>query len=284
MIRPMAAYFIVSIPRQEQADRKSKIGSIYLHPSFVYMTRGMQCGKIMAIGEIAHIALPEARLGDTLLFHHFVESSEKVQCIAADSEYYYYVVTCKSHNGQNNQTYGVYNGHKIIPHSDYLFLATKQPTERSLGADEYLKDQLTKRDSGIFVFKDWTIDHEGTVKQIQEIKRQIDQLTKSRMTREIARAIETMEAEMNRLSKMLNQQRFELYTIVAGNLQFYDQVAEHYGQRINNGSAVYMLNIACQTKMEFNQVEYIVAKSIHFGAPHTWVRKHFNKESVSSMS
>lgn len=284
MIRPMPAYFVISIPKKEQADRKARIGSIFLHPSFVYMTRGMQCGQIVAIGERAGQALPEARLGDTLLVHHFVESYEKTNCIAVDEYFYYYVVTAMSHNGQNNQTYGVFDGRKIIPHSDYLFLETKQPVDRSLTPEEYLEEELQQQKSGLFTFKEWKIDIESIRKQIAEIKGFIDSLTKTRMNPEIAKVIKEKEAEMDRLSKMLQQQRFELYTIIAGNRQFFDQVEEHYHTRIGPGARIYMLNIACQTKMEFNKVEYIVAKSAHFGAPQAWVRNQLNKESVSISS
>lgn len=260
------------------------IGSIYLHPNFVYMTRGMQCGQIVAIGEIAGQTLPEARIGDTLLIHHFVESTEKQFCIYSDQYFHYYVVTCMSHNGQNNQTYAIYNGSKIIPHPDYIFLDCKQPQESNLNPDEYLAQQLKAQASGIFTFKEWTIDREGITKKIQSIKSQIDQLTKSRMTPEIKEVIEGYEAEMNRLSKMMTKQRFELYTVIAGSPRFFDIVREQYDTPVGNGDKIYMLNIACETKMEFNKREFIVAKTQHFGAPYNWVKNNLSRESASLSS
>lgn len=273
MIKPMPPYFIVSIPRKEQAERKSKIGHVYLHPNFVYMTRGMQCGQIVAIGDTAHETMPEARLGDTLLLHHFVESTEKQFCITSDQHFHYYVVTCMSHNGQNNQTYGIYNGSKIIAHPDYVFLDCQQPTASDLTPEEYLTAQLKAQESGIVTFKDWKVDREEITKRIQAIKAQVDQLTKSRMSPELKEVIEGYEAEMNRLSKLMTKQQFQLYKLIAGSQHFFDMVKEQYETSLKVGDNIYMLNIACDTKMEFNKREFIVAKSQHFGAPQEWAKR-----------
>ena len=254
-----------------------------LHPNFVYMTRGMQCGQVVAIGRIAGETFPQVRIGDTLLVHHFVESSEKTNCIAQDEYFNYYIVTCISHNGQNNQTYAVFDGSKIIPHPDYLFLETLQPRTSSQTPEEYLDAQLTMNDSGLLTFKQWTVDREGIVKQIQDIKRYIEELTKPgmQMTSQVAKVVEEKEAEMNHLSSLLNKKRFELYTIAAINPDFAADVHAQFLLPVKKGDDIYMLNIACDTKMEFQQKEYIVAKAIHFGAPRSWVTHQFNKESAS---
>lgn len=278
MLRPMPAYFLISIPRAEQSERKSRIGKIFFHPNFVYMTRGMQCGQIIAIGDIAAKTMPTAKVGDTLLIHHFVESTEKVQCIYSDEWFNYYVVTCKSHNGQNNQTYAVFDGLKISPHPDYIFLDCEQPRDKSLPADEYVNSQLQKRTSGLFTFKEWSVNREEISKKIQEIKSQIDSLNKTRMNEDIRKVIIEREAEMNRLSSLMTKQRFQMYTIAAGNTSFYQEVGDHYGVYPKDGDIIYMLNIACETKIEFNKKEYIVAKTMHFGAPHSWVVKQINRE------
>lgn len=282
----MPAYFLISIPRKEQHERRSRIGSIFLHPNFVYMTRGMQCGKIESIGSIAAEVMPEARLGDTLLVHHFVESYEKSFCVAADPDFYYYVVTCMSHNGQNNQTYAVFDGKRILPHPDYIFLETKKSAITPAGVDEYLDTQLQKKESGLLTFKNWTIDKEELVKQMSEIKAQIDSLTKPgmRMTDQVAKVIKEKEAEMDAISKMLNKKRYDLYQIAEISPTFKAQVEEEFHCDIWPGDWIYMLNIACETKMEFNGTEYIVAKTQHFGAPQIWVKRQFNKELVSLSS
>lgn len=276
MLKPMPAYFLVRVPRQEQSDRKNKIGSLFLHPNYVYMTRGMQCGQIIGIGSTAIEMLPEARVGQMLLFHHFVESNEKQQCVGQDPNFNYYVVTALSHNGQNNQSYGIFDGKEIIPHSDYLFLECVPKASSGLTLDE----RLEKNASGIFVFKEWRVDREGLREQMEEIKRQIDSLTKAgmRMTDQVAAVIRGKEEEMNRISKLLIQKSYQLYRLTAASRTWLDQVGEEFGCPIDKGDQVYMLNIACDTKMEFHDKEYIVAKSMHFGAPEKWVTEAMRKK------
>jgi co-chaperonin GroES (HSP10) len=238
----------------------------------VYMTRGMQCGRIVAVGDRAADIFPEAQIGQTLLVHHFVESDEKSNCVDSDEQYNYYVVTCTYHNGQNNQTYGVFDGEKIIPHPDYLFLEAP-PSLPALTPDEYLDDQLQESKAGLFVFKQWKLDREAIVERIKELKGQIDQLTKPgmRMTREVSVAVREREQEMDRLSQQLNQKKMEIYTVAAINPDFAAEILSQTFFPVNPGDKVFMLNIACETKMEFNNKEYIVAKCQHFCAPYNWV-------------
>jgi co-chaperonin GroES (HSP10) len=283
MVKPMPAFFLISIPRIQQTERKSKIGNLYLHPNFVYMTRGMQCGKIVSIGSKAAASMPQAKIGDTLLVHHFVESSEKQNCVASDDLYNYYVVTCMSHNGQNNQTYAVFDGKDIIPHPDYIFLECTKAAPRSETPEDYLDNNLKKTSSGLFLFKQWTIDREGIVERIKELKEQIGSLTKPgmNMTADVAKAVKQREEEMDRLSAQLNKKRIERFIVAAINPDFSDDILQQWDCRVSAGDMVYMLNIACETKMEFNGKEYIVAKSMHFSAPASWVHKHLSRELAS---
>lgn len=280
MVKPMPAFFLISILRKEQTERRSKIGSIYLHPNFVYMTRGMQCGRIVAIGRKAADSMPNAKIGDTLLVHHFVESSEKQNCVASDGLYNYYVVTCMSHNGQNNQTYAVFDGKNIIPHPDYIFLECPPPATSAQNPQDYIDNNLQKSQTGLFLFKQWTVDREGIVERIKELKEQIGSLTKPgmRMTPEVAKAVKQREEEMDRLSSQLNKKRMELFTVAAINPDFADDIFQQWQCRVGAGDQVYMLNIACETKMEFAGKEYIVAKSMHFSAPAAWINSHLSRE------
>src|ERR1035437_8362497 len=75
-LRAMPNYFIVKIEIEKQKERKEKIGSLYIHASYTFMRRNMQQGEIVAIGSIVATQFPQAKVGDTLIFHHFVEGSE----------------------------------------------------------------------------------------------------------------------------------------------------------------------------------------------------------------
>lgn len=273
MIKPMPPYFLVRVPRQEQINRKNKIGSIFLHPGFVYLTRGMQCGEIVSIGAKAHDMLPEAQIGHMLLFHHFVEAPDKCQCVAVDPHYFYYVVTAMSHNGQQNQTYGVWDGAKIIPHYDYLFLAVPAPPNSSIPLEQQVDANLQKNQSGLFLFKEWSINREELRLRMEELKKQIESLSKSlsnpnrnpHMNDQVMRQMKILEEEMNEISRKLYAKKYQRFTLVAAHPDFIDYVYECFGTVLTPGNKLYMLNIACETKMEFNGQEYIVAKSQHFG-------------------
>lgn len=271
----MPAYFLIRIPKNRQKERLEKMGNLYLHPNYVYLTRGMQYGQIVAIGEKAQMQLQEANCGDILLFHHFVESHEKSQCVDSDEIYNYYVVTALSHNGQNNQTYGIWQNDTIIPHPEYLFLEAEKPLDLIQTPDEYIEKALKATESGIFLFKEWRIDRAALTSQMEEIKAQIESLSKTKMTAPVIKAIEEKEAEMNRISKIINSKKYQLYNLVAAHSSFTDEVEACFNTTLLPGHPIYMLDIACQTKMEFNNTEYIVAKSVHFGIPQAWT-KQFN--------
>src|ERR1700749_1621609 len=94
-LRPHKAYFLVKINKQEQKDRVEKTDSgIYLAPNYVWLTRCMQNAEIVAIGDFAHKSFPEARVGDTLIIHHFIEGDDETPTeylVDSDETYNYYV-------------------------------------------------------------------------------------------------------------------------------------------------------------------------------------------------
>lgn len=281
MVKPMPAYFLVRIPKHEQFARKEKIGSIYLPPTFVFLTRNMQCGYIVAIGEDAAHFFPDAKIDMLLLFHHFVEANDKQQMVYADKDWNYYVVTCCSHNGQNNQTYGVWTGTDIIPHQDYIFLESDNKTQDTVDVNAFHDVALKPNKNNILLFSNWKTTREDLVEQQAKLRLEIQSLAKSKMTEPIMRAISEKENELNILSKKINNKRYDLYIIKAVNPEYNLWIAECFGQWLAPGSVVYMLNIACKTVIEFNNQEYIVAKTMHFGIPYKWVIRHLKTTSIA---
>jgi hypothetical protein len=272
MIKPMPAYFVVRIPRDKQKERKDKIGSIYLHPNYVYMTRNMQCGEIVSIGRDAQQIFPEAQVGQTLLFHHFVEGFNNDFLVDTDDDYGYFVVTACSHNGQNNQAYGVWTGKEIIPNQDYIFLSPVPPPEVPT-TGQHLNHNLATSEGGIVVFQDWKDSKGSKMAKMAELKKEIEHLCKSKMTDQIKKVIEMKEAEAAAIRKEVFKQRFELYIVEAINPLFNMEVAKIFGTWVLVGEKVYMLNIACETIVEFNKKEFIVAKTQHMGMPLKWIQK-----------
>lgn len=281
MVKPMPPYFLVRVLKKEQKERMEKIGRIYLHPSHIFMTRNMQCGEIMAIGRKAQECFPTAQIGHTLLFHHFIEAQDTYFFVDSDDQYNYYVVnTSLHHNGQNNQGYAVWDGQNIIPHPEYFFLDCEQPKMES-------KDvELIEGKNGLILFKEWKENRQDKERRLEKLQDEVKSLAKTTpMTDQLKWAIEAKEAEMNEISRSLSKTKYDIYRLIAINDDFNARVRETFDMWLRPGDLIYMWDIACQTKVEFNRREYIVAKSIHFAMPYMWAEyKHqqFKKLELST--
>ena len=129
---PLAPFVIVKVEKAIQSDSREKDGYFYTHSDNVFMQRERQYGEIVAFGDDAKKLFPEIKEGQILIFHHFVsgrdieENGENINLVHSDPIYNYYAVTVKSHNGERNLTYGIFDGKKIIPHPDFMFLLKPQ--------------------------------------------------------------------------------------------------------------------------------------------------------------
>lgn len=259
----MPPFFIIRIPKKDQKDRREKIGNIYIPPSAVFMTRECQAGQIVAIGLDAAKIFPEAKIGNILLHHHFVSgkqaegTDEGRYMIHEDEVFHYYTVTSISHNGRQNETYGIFNGKEIIAHPDFMFLEPEPEERNDLSPDEYISDSITKTKSGILVFKKWVESRKSKKERMGRLQLQVKELSKStiqwtnQMPDHIKRAIDIIEDEMNKISKDLNQKRFEPHIVFAASKSL----------PISYGDVVYTLNIASHTEMEFMGKKFLMVKS-----------------------
>lgn len=262
-VKPMPAFFLVRIEKKVQKERREKIGSLYVAPGYTFMTRNLQSGEIIAIGEKAHKEFPEANIGDTLLMHHFVEAQddEKQYLVDEDDTYRYYTVTALSWNGRANETYGVWNGEKIITHQEFILLEKEKyippPTP-----DEYLAQALQETESGLAIFKDWKNTREETESKMASIKSEIESLSKSGTHKpHIQQGIAEKEMELNALSEKINKKTYLPYTIAALN----PCLSEWFHTEIKEGDVIYMMNYACNTEIEFNGIAYLIASTRFIG-------------------
>lgn len=243
------------ILKKEQHDRKDRDGVLYLHPDYVYMARGMQCAEIIDFGKNVAKVFPTVKAGDMVLMHHFVEGKQNENAddgryfLYSDDIYNYYTVTVQSHRGRQNETYGIYDGDTIIPHPEYLFLST-----------EKLEVNISSEDNFIVSRYHETRAEKGT--RMKEIQNHIKELTKSTLSTELNREIERKEAEMNAISKDVNSRFYDKYIIKRAS----HEVAKWFGRDSINHSIGYILNIACNTKISFDDKEYIVAKAKYMSA------------------
>jgi chaperonin cofactor prefoldin len=289
-LTPYAPYFYIRIPRKEQLARLEKVGSIFLPPNEVHFTRGMQWGEIVAVGDAAHEYFPEAQKGQLLLIHWFVEADGKDTTdnrnhfVMSDEKFNYYVVSAFSYNGKNNETYGIYDGEKIIPNKEYIFLEIEQTYSDLHDMDMSMEGlsnlvsnmPFTMSAGGLVIPKKWKPSRTELYLKLETLKAQVQSLSKSNPNLpHVAQGIHRIEAEMNHINHQLYQKMVELYKVAAINPAYNEFLEAAYGEKVDVGDEVLMLNIACDTKIEFFKKEYIVAKTMHVNGTKKWMDKAF---------
>lgn len=282
-ITPMPPYFYIRINKEQQKDRKEKIGSLYIPPDYVYMKRNMQCGEILAIGSKAREYFPQAKVCDVLIMHHIVENHEKSFFIDSDENFNYYMVQGFEVPGERNVTYGVWNGTEIIPNKDYMFLEVEKiesdlsdlEVQSNLAGEGSWKVNIPMMVSkgGLFIPKEIKKSREELTEAMKKNMERIKQLSnnKHRMTSDVISEIHKLEAENVSISKQINKKEEIPQKIAFINPDMKELVMEMFKVDLNIGDVIYILNIACQTHVEFLGKEYIVAENKYLGAPEKWI-------------
>lgn len=283
-LKPLPSFFLIKIGKIDQKERKNKIGNIFIPQTTVFMTREVQYGEIVHIGERAGKAFPEAEIGDTLLIHYFVSGKQSEDAdegrykIDEDEKFNYYLVTAMSHNGRQNESYGVVKKDgTIITHKDYILLETEKPAESDLPPDEFINKSISKTKGGLFLFNQWKESREEKGAKMAELKNRVQELSKSGIhLPHVAKGIRELEMEMDVISKDISKKQYLPYSVAA----FNPILNEWFDAGINAGDVIYMYNIACNTKIEYNAKEYIVAKSDYIGT----LYKPMDLQPVAGMS
>ena len=242
----MSPYYLVRTKKEIEIDRKQKVGSLYMPSNLVYFSRNTQCGEIVSIGSLAHKYMPMAKIGDTLLMHHFVQGTlekknDRTSLVFSDDAYNYYIVTGFDFNGNGNQTFGIFDGEKIITHPDFVFL-DKEITEEELTTSNFLViPQINK------------LTNDAKQKRLVELKHQIKNLTSNRMTTEIRDAIIKKDKEREFITMSLHKKEYLEYKVAYSNPT----------QNIKN--TVFALNIATNYMLEFQNKEYRIVERKYLG-------------------
>lgn len=262
-IKPMPPYFLIRIPKKEQTAKRDKIGSIFVPPTHVFMTRECQAGQIVAIGEDAAKEFPEAKIGNILLHHHFVSgkqhegTDEGRYLIDQDEMFNYYTVTAKSYFGRQNETYGIFNGGEMIPHKEFVFLEPEPEERNDQNPDEFISEATHITENGLIVFKEWKESRKSMKERMSKLKAQVHELSKttelwnSNLREDAARGIRILEEEMNTISKQLNKKEYEPHVVFSAPKNV----------PVVSGDIVYTLNMASRTEMEYLSKKFIVMKS-----------------------
>jgi len=238
-LQPLSPNILVKVPKKTEVEMREMKNGIYLHPNFVWMTRNTQCGEIVALSNKSKKEIPEAKVGDILLFHHFIQRSNSLRgdnnkfLAAEDDDYKFYNVNAIEWNGNNNNTYGVWNGTEIIPHKDYVFL--EKPIEDT---------------------EAWHQSNEKIYEKMEAIKLDVQRLAKNKMTDELMQVMKSKEKEMQQMTMSMQKKEYLQYKIAYANPSL----------GIPNGTYIYAINIACQCVIEFGEKEYIIAESKYMAA------------------
>lgn len=272
--RPHSPYFLVRVSIKKEQESKSKVGSIYIPQTLTFMEWNTQQGEIVAIGEEAGKYFPEAKVGHILLMHHFVQGmspddAREKHLVHFDEEFHYYVVTAYAFNGKDCETYGVWDGEKIIPNKDYVFLNINKADPRNWSYndlphidDEEVNKALQKTEHGILVFNEWKESREQKEARQAEIKKETEELSKSGNHKlKTKQAILKKEWELEAISRDINKQAYEPHTIAFAN----SELAEWFDRPVSAGDILGMLNMSVHTKIKFNEQEFIVAKTKFIG-------------------
>lgn len=291
----MPQFIFVRVPKEEQRERLEKIGILYYPPAYAFMKRGMQCGEILAIGEDAKNHFPEARKGDTLLFHHFIEHKEtksknKFFQIDEDKDYNYYAVTAMSHNGDRGLAYGLWDGEALVPNKEYIFLFPEPKPESDMEDFEFnmggslFKTNIAMKEAGagIVVPKERKMSREEMTEKMKENMARVKKIAPfMRFRRDVVDEILKLESENTKLSKLINKTCYEPFEI-AGVNEFYQRfVYDSFGCLIGANDIIYLLNIASHMKIEFLGTEFIVAETKYIFSPAAWITsaiQNFNRK------
>lgn len=270
-IKPMPPFILIKIYKDAQKMRKEKIGSLFYPPAYVFMKRNCQAGIIVKIGKRAHEEFPEAKVGDALICHHLVENHEKSFFVYSDDIFNYYLVTTIYFNGDRNVTFGVWDGEKVIPNKDYVFLEVEKEIESDLPAFDLTTEggarlvtnmPFQQAAHGLVTIKPKKPTREDLVSKMKANNIKIKQLSRwlPILREQISAEILLLEKENERLSKEINTVKCESRIIAACNPEFSRSTG------LEAGDSLWILNIATYMQVEFMGKEYVISESKYIQA------------------
>lgn len=252
---------VVSINKVKQKEKKEKIGSLYVVTNEKDESRNMQQGEVVGFGSNLNHLFPQAKIGHTAILHWLVESRQRSYKIFEDENNNYYQVTACEFNGRANELYGVWDGEKIIPNPEYIFLEKEKDTR-----------ELKESESGILLYENWTETRKDKEDKMATINAEIQSLTKTKMSNQLAGGIREKEAELAKISNDINKQRIQFYKVAAINPDVAEEIENCFGHEFKIGDKVGFLNLATQTTVEFMGTEYIVALCNHLKCSEKWAK------------
>ncbi len=261
--KPFNPYFLVRTERVKEKEAKTKIGSLYVSEGEALMQYNLSSAEIVDISEKAASYFPEAKIGHQLLIHHFVidvneDASREDHLVHQDEIHNYYVVAAYEHNGKGTECYGVWDGEKIIPNKEFVFLQLDTVAANDLPPEDAIDAALQKSETGLFLFKEWRESREDKEAKQARLKTEVESLSKSGTHKQhIQQAIREKEIEMEAIGGDINKKKYQSYCVAFAN----KELSEWFNREVSTGDTLAILNIAAQSKIKFNGIEYIVCKT-----------------------
>ena len=254
-------FFIVKINKEEQKQKKQGTGLIKNADTFIFGKGGMQSGEVVAIGKLAHLVMPFAKIGGTLIFSWKVEfngeNNEKpnMALVDEDEENRYYTVTISEFKGRSSETYAYYDDTNIC-FTHPSFVVVKK---------EVKEPEMTETKSGILLFQSYRPSDTEITHRIAFNTQHIYSLSithaaqaqlresDARQTKEL---IQSIELQNRQLTGMLQgKERFEPYSVAYCN-PLHD---------CENGDTVFGENIFFLEPIEIKGEKLFIGKYNHLG-------------------
>lgn len=275
----MPHLFLVRIDKKKQEYLKthaSQSSLVYMPLGSVHQSHNMEHGQIIQAGSrIKNIyGFENLRIGHLLLFHWAIEKvstnkKDKVYWIQEDELYNYYVV-------DEINVRGYFDGEKIVPHPNYIFLKNI-PAFKSEGKfDEKYQTYLKETETGIVLFADWHKNIQSIIERTDKIKEEINGLLKSTRTQEVQSKLESLTNEQHTLNKELKKNKFLPYKLAYSN----KKVDMDCGINLKEDDIIYAFNKAALyiTNFQNKEYQYIILPVEHLGAVMPALEKCSHKE------
>ena len=270
MMRIMPNYFMVRINKEEQAAHKLKVNKdspFFIPVGLTFNSRNMEHGEIVQVGErMKNIYGWDVKCGDTLIFHYSIEApqekSGKRYFLYEDETYSYYAV-------DEANVKGYYDGVKIVPHPNFVFLKNVPAFSNMDEVDEVTGNKVKKTEGGIFLVTSWDDSPQDIAQKSEKIKSRIDSLAKMKRTPEIQRELEGLQAQRELLNRKSQKHEFLPYRVAAVN----EKLNRDFGVKLSPDSILFCYNKAALyiSNFQLEEYKYIVCLVEHIGAWMPWV-------------
>ena len=204
-MRPNKQFFLVEIDLKKQKKKRESESGIVIPAGYEYMKYYLQEAPILDIGEDAAKWFPEAKIGDTLVFHHTIEDDDwRLVHFDTEKEIEWRVV-----EGEENSVYGIKKQNEemhIIPSTPYLWCKAIPLTT----------DSGWKKVSNLYLPEESLISDNAMRTRIEDIEHQIEFVSGGQNAGQI---IAELKKEQAVLTHMLNRKYLHELELVHINIE-----------------------------------------------------------------